>query len=89
LDRQLAAEGKQPFQWKTIPQGAAPSVWAAVVAPADEIGAQYCENCHVGHIVPDNVTLTVGSEGVRGYALDPTNAEALWKRSEELVGESF
>ena len=89
LDQELAAEGKDSFQWKTIPQGAATSVWAAVVAPADEIGGRYCENCHVGHIVPDNVTLNVGSEGVRGYALDPKNAEALWKRSEELVGESF
>ena len=86
INQQHAAEGKEPFQWKTIPQGAATSVWAAVVAPADEIGGQYCENCHVGHIVPDEVTLNVGSEGVRGYALDPTNAEALWKRSEELVG---
>lgn len=89
IDQQAAAEGKEPFQWKTIPQGAATSVWAGVVAPADEIGGRYCENCHVGHIVPDDVTLTIGSEGVRGYALDPTNAEALWKRSEELVGESF
>jgi NAD(P)-dependent dehydrogenase (short-subunit alcohol dehydrogenase family) len=89
LERQAKAEGKQPFQWKTIPQGAATSVWAAVIAPADEIGGQYCENCHVGHIVPDDVTLSVNSEGVRGYALDPKNAEALWKRSEELVGESF
>jgi len=26
---------------------------------------------------------------VRAYALDPTNAEALWKKSEEMVGESF
>jgi hypothetical protein len=26
---------------------------------------------------------------VRGYALDPENAEALWKKSEELVGEVF
>jgi NAD(P)-dependent dehydrogenase (short-subunit alcohol dehydrogenase family) len=89
MDQQGAAEGKEPFQWKTIPQGAATSVWAAVVAPADEIGGQYCENCHVGHIVSDDVTLNSISEGVRGYALDPKNAEALWKRSEELVGESF
>lgn len=89
LERQAKAEGKEPFQWKTIPQGAATSVWAAVVAPANEIGGQYCENCHVGHLVPDDVTLSVNSEGVRGYALDPKNAEALWKRSEELVGESF
>jgi hypothetical protein len=26
---------------------------------------------------------------VRGYALDPQKAEALWKKSEEMVGESF
>jgi hypothetical protein len=64
-------------------------VWAAVVAPADEIGGRYCENCHVGQIVPDNATITAVSEGVRGYALDAKNAEALWKKSEELVRESF
>jgi NAD(P)-dependent dehydrogenase (short-subunit alcohol dehydrogenase family) len=89
MNQQLAAEGKAPFQWKTIPQGAATSVWAGVVAPADEIGGRYCENCHVGKIVPDEVTISAISEGVRGYALDPNNAEALWKKSEELVGESF
>ena len=89
MNQQLAAEGKPPFQWKTIPQGAATSVWAGVVAPADEIGGRYCENCHVGNIVPDTVTITAISEGVRGYALDPKNAEALWKKSEELVGERF
>jgi len=89
INRQLATEGKPPFQFKTIPQGAATSVWAAVVAPADETGGRYCENCHVGRIVGDDVTITPISEGVRGYALDAKNAEALWKKSEELVGESF
>jgi NAD(P)-dependent dehydrogenase (short-subunit alcohol dehydrogenase family) len=89
LNRQLAAQGKGPFQWKSIPQGAATSVWAAVVAPANEIGGQYCENCHVAQIVPDDASITVMSEGVRGYALDANNAEALWKKSEELVGERF
>ena len=89
INQQLAAEGKVPFQWKTIPQGAATSVWAGVVAPAGEIGGRYCENCHVGHIVPDDVTISAISEGVRAYALDSNTAEALWKKSEELVGESF
>jgi NAD(P)-dependent dehydrogenase (short-subunit alcohol dehydrogenase family) len=89
MNQQLAAEGKGPFQFKTVPQGAATSVWAGVVAPADEIGGRYCANCRVGEIVPDNVTLSGVSEGVRGYALDPTTAEALWKKSEELVGETF
>jgi hypothetical protein len=60
-----------------------------VVACADEIGGRYCENCHVGKTVADDVTLTAVSEGVRAYALDANNAEALWKKSEELVGESF
>jgi NAD(P)-dependent dehydrogenase (short-subunit alcohol dehydrogenase family) len=89
MNKQLAAEGKGPFQWKTIPQGAATSVWAGLVAPADEIGGRYCENCHVGKIVADDVTISPVSEGVRGYALDPAAADALWKKSEELVGESF
>src|SRR5271163_2095248 len=89
MNDQLAAEGKGPFQFKTIPQGAATSVWAGVVAPAGEIGGRYCENCHVGKVVPDGATLSGVSEGVRGYALDPQGAAALWKKSEEMVGESF
>lgn len=89
INQQLAAEGKGPFQWKSVPQGAATSVWSAVVASAAEIGGQYCENCHVGRVVPDATPITVISEGVRAYALDPKNAEALWKNSEEMVGEPF
>src|SRR4029453_18045239 len=89
INQQLAAEGKGPFQWKSVPQGAATSVWAAVVAPANEIGGQYCENCHVGQVVPDEAPITAVSEGVRSYALDPSGVEALWKKSEEMVGESF
>ena len=50
---------------------------------------QYCENCHVGRVVSDDAIISVISEGVRGYALDSTNAAALWKKSEEMVGESF
>src|ERR1700758_2492443 len=89
INRQLAAQGRGPFQWKTSPQGAATSVWAAFVAQADQIGGQYCENCHVAEIVPDDTPITAVSEGVRRYALDAKSAEALWNKSEELVGESF
>jgi len=89
INQQLAAEGKGPFEWKTIPQGAATSVWAGVVAPADKVGARYCANCQVGGVVPDGAVITAAGEGVRAYALDPHNAEALWRKSEELVGESF
>jgi NAD(P)-dependent dehydrogenase (short-subunit alcohol dehydrogenase family) len=88
INQQRAAQGKGPFQWKTIPQGAATSVWAAVVASDDQIGGQYCEDCHVGHVVPDGLPVAI-LEGLRAYAIDPTTAEALWKKSEEMVGESF
>src|SRR4029077_13896615 len=89
INKQLAAEGKGPFQYKTIPQGRATWAGAAVVAPADAIGGHYCENCHVSQVVPEDKLLTVNSEGVRAYALDHKTAKALWRKSEELAGEHF
>jgi NAD(P)-dependent dehydrogenase (short-subunit alcohol dehydrogenase family) len=86
VNQQLAAAGKPRMQWKSVSQGAATSVWAGVVAPADEIGGRYCEDCHVAAIIPDDVPM---SEGVRAYAVDAKISVALWKTSEQLVGESF
>jgi NAD(P)-dependent dehydrogenase (short-subunit alcohol dehydrogenase family) len=87
INAQAAAEGKPPFKWKTVAQGAATSVWAAVVGPADEVGAQYCENCHVSDVTTG--PLDILTEGVRPYAVDPEHAKALWAKSEEMAGESF
>ena len=88
LEASLAAArqpGQATFQYKSIPQGAATSVWAGAVASADEVGGRYCEDCRVAEIVE--------GEGIRGgvrpYAIDPERAKALWKKSEELVGERF
>jgi NAD(P)-dependent dehydrogenase (short-subunit alcohol dehydrogenase family) len=89
INEEAVAEGKGPLEFKTVPQGAATSVWTAVVATAEQIGGRYCENCHVSEVVADDVKLGLLNEGVRGYALDPQNAAALWKKSEELVGETF
>ena len=77
--------GSSTIQWKTVPQGAATSVWAAAVAPADEVGGHYCLDCNVAAIV-DSGDLR---SGVRSYALDPDHARALWAKGEELVGERF
>jgi NAD(P)-dependent dehydrogenase (short-subunit alcohol dehydrogenase family) len=77
--------GGAPFTYKSIPQGAATSVWAAAVAPADEIGGRYCEDCHIAEIVDGDGL----RGGVRPYALDPEHAKALWAKSEELVDERF
>ena len=79
---QPAGEG---FQWKTIPQGAATSVWAGIVADVNEVGGLYCEDCHLAEL--QNEPGLRG--GVRSYAIEPDNARALWAKSEEMVGETF
>jgi NAD(P)-dependent dehydrogenase (short-subunit alcohol dehydrogenase family) len=81
-----APPGGQPFTWKTIPQGAATSVWSGVVGDAEAVGGLYCEDCHVAEVV-DGDAMTRG--GVRPYALDPDRAKALWAKSEAMVGETF
>jgi hypothetical protein len=49
------------------------------------VGGRYCEDCHVAETVDDAGIFG----GVRRYAVDPAHAEALWARSEEMVGEKF
>jgi len=79
-------DGSAPtFTWKTIPQGAATSIWSGVVAPADLVGGLYCEDCHVAELENDPEIRC----GVRSYALDPDRAKALWAKSEAMVGETF
>lgn len=68
---------------KSVPQGAATSLWAAVTAPADLVGGRYCEDCGVADVTEQ------GSSGVRPYAIDPGRAKQLWTTSEELVGQQF
>jgi NAD(P)-dependent dehydrogenase (short-subunit alcohol dehydrogenase family) len=89
LNAEAVAAGKPAnFRLKSVPQGAATSVWAGIVAAADAVGGRYCEDCGVAEIMTDEDT-TLISSGVRAYALDPERAKALWKKSEEMVGEQF
>jgi NAD(P)-dependent dehydrogenase (short-subunit alcohol dehydrogenase family) len=81
----VEARGERKLEWKTVPQGAATSVWAGFVADADAVGGRYCEDCAVAPLIDD----PNDSPGVMRYALDPEIAAALWTRSEELVGETF
>ena len=87
INADLAAAGQPPFQWKTLAPGAATQVWAGLIARGEEVGAHYCENCHVSARTEERIGPV--SEGVRSYALDPERARALWKASEEMVGETF
>ena len=82
-------QAKPTFDTKSVAQGAATSVWAGFVAPADAIGGKYCEDCHVTTRLLPTSDDDGREDGVRGYALDPNAAVELWKKSEELVAENF
>jgi NAD(P)-dependent dehydrogenase (short-subunit alcohol dehydrogenase family) len=88
LQRINEAAGRPAFEFKSVPQGAATSLWAAIVADADAVGGQYCEDCHVADVTTGGDAFSI-SGGVRAYALDPIKAEALWLASEAMVGERF
>jgi NAD(P)-dependent dehydrogenase (short-subunit alcohol dehydrogenase family) len=78
--------GAKPIAYKTVPAGAATSVWAAAVAKADAVGGRYCEDCRVAEVI-DVPGFTFS--GARPYALNPERARALWAKSEAFVGERF
>jgi NAD(P)-dependent dehydrogenase (short-subunit alcohol dehydrogenase family) len=70
--------------FKTVPAGAATSVYAATAPELDGQGGCYLEDCHVA---PIDDTST--SQGVRSFALDPVAAQRLWAISEEAVAAHF
>lgn len=71
---------------KSIPQGAATTVWCATSPLLDSIGGVYCEDGDIAQIANEN---SIGSYGVELYSLDETNAKKLWDLSEQLTGISF
>jgi NAD(P)-dependent dehydrogenase (short-subunit alcohol dehydrogenase family) len=75
-------ESGRSFQWKTIPQGAATTVWAATAPELDAHGGAYLEDCSVAAVSEDESA----NSGVRPYALDPRRADALWDFSVTAVG---
>ncbi|WP_017664595.1 SDR family NAD(P)-dependent oxidoreductase [Porphyrobacter sp. AAP82] len=72
------------FAWKTIPQGAATSCWAATAEELEGKGEVYCEDCHVAAVDDESAT-----GGVRSYALNTSYADRLWAMSEELTGVRY
>ena len=62
--------------FKSIPAGAATTVWAATAPELAERGGTYLADC------------AISSEHA-GWATDVDAAQRLWALSEHLVGESF
>jgi NAD(P)-dependent dehydrogenase (short-subunit alcohol dehydrogenase family) len=73
---------KVPERFKTIEQGAATTIWAAVSPQLNGRGGVYCEDCDIAPMVPADSKL---NSGVRPWAVDKAAAEALWTLSEKLT----
>ncbi len=76
---------------KTIPQGAATTVWCATSPLLNDIGGVYCEDADIaaldqGNFGNDN---GLGTRGVQPYSLDEASARRLWDLSEKMTGISF
>jgi len=70
---------------KTIPQGAATTVWCATSALIENVGGVYCEDADVAELASDTSMLN----GVKLYSVDEDNAKRLWTMSEAMTGIKF
>lgn len=68
---------------KSIPQGAATTVWAATSPQLEGMGGVYCADCNIAPLVADD---SAQPNGVHRWAIDPDLAERLWELSEQLSG---
>ena len=73
--REAAGNGGGLPRFKTVEQGAATSVFAAVAPGLEGVGGRYLDNVEFAEPA--------------AWATDPAAAERLWAMSESLVAESF
>ncbi|WP_316776728.1 SDR family NAD(P)-dependent oxidoreductase [Pedobacter antarcticus] len=78
---------------KTIPQGAATSVWAATSPLLNNIGGVYCEDCNIARLLSEDPDVRTEAKlhesGVQQYSLDERSAKQLWLLTEDMTGIKF
>ena len=70
---------------KTVPQGAATSIWCATSPLLNDIGGVYCEDANVASIANEEPH----TAGVKAYSLEESSAKQLWSLSEKMIGLQF
>jgi NAD(P)-dependent dehydrogenase (short-subunit alcohol dehydrogenase family) len=88
LMRRAGVEDPEAFQagFKTVPQGAATSCWAATAPDLEGRGGLYLEDCGIAEPAAQ---AGLANGGYAPRVMDPECAERLWARSEDWVGERF
>ncbi|ROP63470.1 SDR family NAD(P)-dependent oxidoreductase [Curtobacterium sp. ZW137] len=80
-----AAQAAGLFTYKTVKQGAATTMVAAVSDEFAHTGGHYLDDCQEAYTVPDDAALADHPHGVKAWALDPALAQRLWTVSDELL----
>jgi hypothetical protein len=80
-----AAEDAGLFAYKTVEQGAATTLVAAIAIEFAHTGGHYLDDCREAYTVPNDASLADHPHGVKAWALDPELAQRLWTVSTELV----
>ncbi|MEM1195571.1 MAG: oxidoreductase [Pseudomonadota bacterium] len=79
------ADGNLHERFKTPPEGAATTLWAATSPLLDGHGGVYCEDCDIAAPFREESP----ASGVHPHVLDRDLAAALWVKSQELTGIHF
>ncbi|MDQ1035194.1 NAD(P)-dependent dehydrogenase (short-subunit alcohol dehydrogenase family) [Streptomyces sp. V3I8] len=80
-----AAEAAGVFTYKTVQQGAATTMVAAVTPQFAHSGGHYLDDSQEAYTVPNDADLAQHPHGVKEWALDPAIAERLWAVSADLL----
>ena len=84
LMARVSERGNGEFSFKTIPSGAATSVWAATSPDLEGKGGLYLEDCHIA-----SQGTETSADGYSAYARDEDSAARLWALTEQTLGETF
>jgi NAD(P)-dependent dehydrogenase (short-subunit alcohol dehydrogenase family) len=82
-DGSILPDATNTRRFKTVPQGAATTIWCATSPQLDGVGGVYCEDCDIAEVIPGDFTVPTG---VSPWACDPELAEKLWELSEVFTG---
>ena len=78
---------------KTIPQGAATTVWCATSSMLQNIGGVYCEDGDIAGLDLGNIEHRFDDlsslRGVQPYSMNAGNAQRLWQLTEEMTNIKF
>jgi NAD(P)-dependent dehydrogenase (short-subunit alcohol dehydrogenase family) len=82
------AEAAGAFAYKTVQQGAATTLVAAVAPEFAHTGGHYLDDGREAGTVPNDAELFQNSHGVKQWAIDADTAQKLWTVSLALIGQS-